>query len=50
MKIILLVFVAVLIIIEVLRVLTPVAPFLKGWHHLEVAQARKSGLIHSSKT
>jgi len=46
----LLAFVAVLIIIEVLHLRTLVSPFLKGWHHLEVAQARKPGLIHSSKT
>ena len=50
MKIISLVFVAiVLMIIKVLHVLAPVAPFLKGWHHLEVAQARKLGIIHTTK-
>lgn len=40
----------VLMIMKELHVPAPVVPFLNGWHHLVAARARKSDIIHSSKT
>lgn len=39
----------VLMIMKELHVPTPVVTFLNGWHHLVVARARKSDIIHSSE-